>query len=961
MGRNLWTTVVASLPQIISLVVLIILAQATWRRRANVRWTYYFLLVLFSIAIWDIADILELFSTSLDTYYVVIKIAYIGIATLPSFWFLFTIAYIGKESWFSPLKIILSAIIPALTLVFTFFDESLHLMRTVISYNPTGQFSIIEVQYGPWFWVHSANSYLLLLLGAILLIQSALTTSGLYVGQKLFLVFASFIPWISNILYLTNITNTDYTSSAFTFLCLTLVINMFRYQFLNIVPIAREMIFENISDSVIVLDREDRIIDLNPASRLTFNITPDEKLGKKFSEVFPDFSSLLEKSVLLKEFREEVGIPHESPIEYFTVQINHMRSKRGDDLGKVVVLRNSSEQKFARLELQKLNLELESRVEQRTAELIQELETRKQIESALRQSEERYSLAILGANDGVWDWDLKSGKVFYSPRWKSMLGFSDEDVESSIDFWFKQVHPDDLELLKVEIARHIDNETEFFEFTHRIFNKDGSLHNMLCRGMAKRGEDKIAYRMSGSLTDITRQKQYEEQILHDAFHDSLTNLPNRAFLLERIAHSIQRAKRMEKEQFAVLFLDLDRFKNINDSLGHSFGDRILNICGDRLRESVRAIDTVARPGGDEFVVLIDSISTTQEVQVVVDRIIKSISKPIYLDNLELSVTASIGIVAFSNQYEKPDEILRDADIAMYQAKRNNLTRYEFFNVAMREKANNRLELETELRHGLEFEEFELYYQPIMKVENNLLVSFEALIRWNQPARGVILPTDFIPIAEETGLIIPIGQWVIQEACRQISEWKKTIPSDYLISVNINLSTRQFSDPKLCEKIAAYLQEYGIEGKNLVLEITESAIIEDRETVIKTLNELRSLGIQVHIDDFGTGYSSLSYLHTLPIDALKIDRSFVNQICVNGESTGVEIIQTIISLGRELGIKVVAEGVENIQELEKLAELDCGYIQGYLISKPMNKILAKKFLLEDIQKKTLKQRNQFESG
>jgi EAL domain-containing protein (putative c-di-GMP-specific phosphodiesterase class I) len=298
-----------------------------------------------------------------------------------------------------------------------------------------------------------------------------------------------------------------------------------------------------------------------------------------------------------------------------------------------------------------------------------------------------------------------------------------------------------------------------------------------------------------------------------------------------------------------------------------------------------------------------------------------------------------------------DDILRDADIAMYQAKRNNVKKFEIFTPEMGEKVNTRLELETELRQALEFDEFELFYQPIIRIDNKKIESFEALIRWNQPNRGFVLPTEFIPIAEETGLIIPIGRWVIKEACRQIADWKKIVPADNFIKINVNLSTRQFSDPGLCEMLEQSLQENKIEGKNLVLEITESAIIEDRETVISTLQRLRALGVQVHIDDFGTGYSSLSYLNTLPIDALKIDRSFVNQICDQDESNGVEIIQTIISLGKELGLKVIAEGVETQNELDVLTRMDCEFIQGYLISKPINKNMTTQFLLQSIQKNT----------
>lgn len=947
MDRNFWVTFSAGLPQILSLVVLFVLAVATLRRREKIKWAYSFLLVLFSIAIWDIADILELFSTNLEMYHVVIKIAYLGIATLPIFWFLFIINYTGKESWITPGKVILSVIIPVLTLIFTFTDESFHLMRTVLSYDASGQFSIVKIQYGPWFWVHSANSYLLLLLSVILLIHSALTTSGLFVGQKIFLISASVLPWISNILYLTRITNSDYTTTAFTLLSLALAVSVFRYQLLNLVPIAREIVFENMTDSVIVLNRENRVIDLNPAAIPDSKIGTKGFLGSRFEEIFPDFARLLEKSLANEELKEEIGIPFESPIKYFTVQINTLKGKKGANLGKIIVIRNSSEQKFARLALQDMNEELETRVEQRTAELVKELEIRKQVESALRKSEERYSLAILGANDGIWDWDLKSGQIFFSPRWKSMLGYGEDELESSIDSWFNKVHPDDIDLLRIEISRHLNNTSAYFQFTHRLFHKDGNLLWVLCRGLAKRSEDGIAYRMSGSLTDITQQKLYEEQILHDAFHDNLTNLPNRTFFLERVSHSIQRAKRSKKEQFAVIFLDLDRFKNINDSLGHVFGDKLLKTCADRLLRCVRSIDTVARLGGDEFVVLIDSITGIQEAQVVTDRINKSLSETIFLDKHEISITSSIGIVLFSDQYENAEEILRDADIAMYKAKRNSISHYAVFNLEMRDMAFARLELETELRHALEFSEFEMFYQPIIRVEDNHLVSFEALIRWKHPTRGYVLPSEFIPLAEETGLIIPIGQWVISEASQQISEWKKIIPFNRHISVNINLSARQFADSRLYENIQKNLKQFKIEGNNLVLEITESSIIEDRESAIKTLKKLKTLGVQVQIDDFGTGYSSLSYLHTLPVDALKIDRSFVNQIDAEDNLAGVEIIQTIISLGRELGKKVIAEGVETQNELEKLTEMGCGYIQGYLISKPMDKTMAKNFLLNEI--------------
>jgi diguanylate cyclase (GGDEF)-like protein len=399
----------------------------------------------------------------------------------------------------------------------------------------------------------------------------------------------------------------------------------------------------------------------------------------------------------------------------------------------------------------------------------------------------------------------------------------------------------------------------------------------------------------------------------------------------------------------LIFLDLDRFKNINDSLGHSAGDVLLQTIAKRLKQCLRNIDTLSRLGGDEFVILIDSLTGIEEITVISNRIIESITQKMTLHGTEVSITASMGVVVFSDQYKNASEIISDADIAMYQAKRNTIRRYEIFNNEMRQKVEARIRVETEIHRALTSNEFELFYQPILSVKELALESFEALIRWNKPGKGYLYPIDFIPIAEETGLILPIGHWVLREACKQIAAWKEIVPPEKNIVVNINLSARQFLDPQLCTQIQECMNEFQIEGKNLILEITETAIIEEKEKVIKTLTELRGWGIQVQIDDFGTGYSSLSYLHSLPFDALKIDRSFITQMCSNGDSTSIDIIQTIISLSKDLKKSVIAEGVETQRELEMLTNMGCGYFQGYLVSRPVNKNEAVKFFEEEITK------------
>lgn len=945
MTRDPWLTILACLPQILALILICLLGIITWKKKDSVRWGVFFLFVLVSLAIWALADILEMFSTSLTMYQWVIKLAYLGIATIPLFWFMFVVDYIGKRAWITPTKIILTAVIPVLTIVFTFTDETTHLMRTVNSYDASGQFPVVNVSYGPWFWVHTANSYIMLFLALILLVYSSIVTKGMHLGQKVFLLSASLAPWIFNILYLSKITRVDYTSSAFALLALALFISVYRFRMMNLVPIARDIVIENMRDGVFVLDAENRIVDVNEAGKKIFSYYTDNLIGKTTREIFPHAADMIENNLATLDDLHEIGLPLNDPIKFFTVQITHVLSPGKKLLGNVVVFRDSTEQKTIKQNLEISNLDLENRVRARTEELETELENRKKIEIALRESQERYSLAIEGANDGIWDWNLVTNSVFYSPRWKEMLGYSELEIDSTPEAWFSRVVPEDYEVLQVEITRHLENETPLLSSTHRLIRKDGTVIWVLCRGLARRGDDGIAIRMSGSFTDVTRQKLYEEQIIHDAVHDALTGLPNRIYLHERLGHAINRGNRMVSEQFAVLFLDLDRFKTINDSLGHSAGDTLLIECAKRLQSSTRNIDTVARLGGDEFIILLESVTGQQEVERVASRIIKSLTKPVWINDHEISITASIGIVMFTNQYEFTEEILRDADIAMYQAKKNTLKRFEFFSQSMLDHANKRLHMEIDLRRGLEMNEFELFYQPIVNLETGGLSSFEALIRWNQSERGMVPPGEFINIAEENGMIIPIGHWIVNEVCRQVAEWKKMVPEDFHISVNFNVSTRQFSDPTLVEKIADAIKFHGISGSNLVMELTESTIIEDREKVTAILEKIRSMGIQIHLDDFGTGYSSLSYLHNLPFDAFKIDRSFVNQICSKEDCSNIEIIHTIISLGRELGKKVVAEGVETLDELRKLGELSCGFIQGYFIAKPMRQSDATQYLLK----------------
>ncbi len=453
----------------------------------------------------------------------------------------------------------------------------------------------------------------------------------------------------------------------------------------------------------------------------------------------------------------------------------------------------------------------------------------------------------------------------------------------------------------------------------------------------------------GVSTDITERKLAEDQLSHNAFHDALTGLPNRILFTDRLTHALNRSARRKDEQwFAVLFLDLDHFKTVNDTLGHLLGDQLLIMVAKRLQECLRAADTIARFGGDEFVFLLEDLDETNEVVQVAERILESIHAPFNLAGHEVDVSASIGIVLSTSSYEKADEILRDADIAMYRAKDLGRNRYVIFNSAMRANVVHHLELEKGLRAALENRQFELYYQPITSIKTHQISGFEALLRWRHPEKGMIPPSEFIPFAEETGLILPIGAWVLDEACRQMSEWQRRFPCEPPLAISVNLSNKQFSQPDLFEQVELALKESGLPPQTLQLEITESVIMENAELTIATLERMAALGVKIHIDDFGTGYSSLAYLHLLPINAIKIDRSFISGATVRGN--GMEIAQTIVHLAHELHIDAIAEGVETEEQWKKLDGWSCQYAQGYLIAKPLDPQTAISLLVSTIARR-----------
>ena len=427
-------------------------------------------------------------------------------------------------------------------------------------------------------------------------------------------------------------------------------------------------------------------------------------------------------------------------------------------------------------------------------------------------------------------------------------------------------------------------------------------------------------------------EETKEHFRHAAFHDSLTALPNRSMFSELLTAEIENSKRKHSELFAVLFIDLDRFKNINDSLGHSYGDLLLMEFAKRLERLLRPVDTLARFGGDEFAILLSSISGPHDAIRVASRILEDLKVPFNLEKSSSFTSASIGIALSTTGYDRPEDILRDADTAMYRAKENGKGRFELFDTDMHEKAVSRLRLERDLRHAIEEKQFSINYQPIVELQNGRLAGFEALVRWNHPGEGMIGPANFIPIAEETGVIVEIGRWVLEEACRAVRQWQQQWPLYRDLTLAVNLSARQVAQPDILEQIATALRNSGLEPRCLKLEITESVVMDNAEEAITMFKRLRALGVQLSIDDFGTGYSSLSYLHRFPLNHLKVDRSFVMRMTESNDNT--EIVKTIVTLAHNLGMKVIAEGVETEEQHQQLRALGCEYGQGYLFSRPI---------------------------
>jgi diguanylate cyclase (GGDEF)-like protein/PAS domain S-box-containing protein len=569
---------------------------------------------------------------------------------------------------------------------------------------------------------------------------------------------------------------------------------------------------------------------------------------------------------------------------------------------------------------------------------------RRSAEARLIESEERYALAARGANDGLWDWDLLSNRIYLSPRWKRILGADEDDIGEESGEWLSRIHPDDRDLVTTQLENHLAGRVPHFETEHRLKHADGSYVWVVARGLAVRDSMNRAYRIAGSMTDITLRKRTEAEALHDALHDRLTALPNRALFLDRLAQAMARSSRQGLPSYAVLCLDLDRFKLINDSMGHRRGDELLLAVARRLQGGLVPGTTIARLGGDEFAVLLEGAPGLVEVRALAESLLSHLTEPLELGGQDLVVTGSIGIAHSAHGYERAEDMMRDAELAMYRAKSLGKARAELFHPTLHHHAVQQMALETDMRSAVERGQFGIYYQPIVALDSGRIRGFEALIRWQHPERGMLSPGEFIPLAEETGLIVKIGTWALAEACARMRDWQNRFRAEIPLMVSVNLSIRQFNQIDLVGEIVDTLARSGWRAENLKLELTETALMHNSKRTAIILGQLRNQGIKLSLDDFGTGYSSLSYLHTFPIDTLKIDRSFIADM---GRDRGkLEIVRSIVLLAHNLRMDVVAEGVETAEQLAQLRALNCEYAQGYFFARPLTQEQAEAMLAEE---------------
>ena len=868
------------------------LALFSWRSRQLAASTAV-CVVMSAVAEWSVVYALEIACRTLPAKVICGDFEYLGIATLPVAWLVFVLQYSGQGGWLTRRRLAALYAEPCMAVAFISTNPVHHLFYSRVSLKFVGSFTMMEVVYGPLFWVNFAYCYSCFLVGTVLCFRAFLKARDLYRGQTGALLMACLAPGIANLLYVSRSLpfpwqQLDLTPFGFTLTGAAIVWGMARFRLLGIMPVARGAVLDGMSEGVIVLDQHDRVVDLNPAAERMFGCAARVAVGKSVRDVV--WQNLRATAIGADE---SIEAHDERANGDYRVTRSPLRDTAGRIIGSVQVARDVTD--------------------------------RKQAQRELAASEEKYRTLFSTMTEGMAVHEVicdDSGKVVdyrfleANPAFETLTGKSRDSV---IGHTALEVFP--------------ELEPEWIEDYGRValtgdpitFERHAQTIGRSFRVMA---HSPRPGQFATLFSDITDRRQAEDRLSYLAFYDELTALPNRFLFSDHLSESLTAACR-EGRSVAVLFLDLDRFKEVNDTLGHSKGDMLLKVVAARLAQSVRESDTVARMSGDEFVLVLPNLSQpTEAAGSTAQRILSALSQPFSLDGHEVYITASIGISLGPKDGESVDVLMKNADIAMYRAKDYGRNTCCFFSEEMRAALAHRRDLEHRLRKALDNHEFQVYYQAQVDGVTGRVFAAEALLRWTEPELGEISPGEFIGIAEETGQVEAIGEWVLRTACADLARWHASGLRD--LRVAVNLSVRQFERPDIIQTVERVLADTCIPASSLELEITESTAMRDTDRAEMVLRELRALGVRIALDDFGTGHCSFGYLKRFPVHTLKIDRTFIRDIL--SDPNTASIVHALTILGRSMGLSLIAECVETPEQFRALRAQGCEQFQGYLFAR-----------------------------
>jgi diguanylate cyclase (GGDEF)-like protein/PAS domain S-box-containing protein len=823
------------------------------------------------------------------------KLAYLGIVLVPVGWFVFTAEYTGTRGRFSRRQWHLLLVIPVVTLIMVASDGWHHLIWKDLVPTPMAGTPAVSDGFGVWFWVHTAYSYSLLGLGGAMLVRMAIRSRHVYRKQALVILIGCALPIAANVAFLTGLQphrELDMTPFVLAVSSLVFALGLFRFRlldlFVGLVPVARDAAVEGMADGVVVVDAAGRVADVNPAALAILGMPSARIIGRPAAELMIGPVSLGKLVDGPCPARAQAAVSDGDGRKYLDLLASTVG--REGDAGRIVVVRDITGHRKA--------------------------------EQALRESEERYRTLFENATDFVFTLRKDGSVESANQAGLNMLGYSRAELSQlRLD---ELVAPEDADAVVgwltagSSVAQEGVHNLTLMAKDGRRVELETSVRNLT--------RDNEIVAVQGIARDVTERKEWETALRHQALHDNLTDLPNRTFLLERLEQAISLAQRVPA-QHALAIIDLDRFKEVNDTYGHHFGDIVLRELSARFQTTMRSSDTIARLGGDEFAVFMQH-STADTAADGARRMLLALEEPVVVDGLQFQLQASAGIAIYPDHGSDAHSLLRRADVAMYVAKRSG----ESLRIYSQEEDPHspaRLFLLTRLREALREDAFTLHYQPIVDVKRGSLLAFEALARWEDAELGAVGPARFIPLLEETGLIMPFTLWVLEEVVRQIAEWAER---GLEISVNFNLSARNLHDRQVLEAVQTLCLANGVKPSSLAIEVTEGSIMTDPARALETLRRLSDLGVSVAVDDFGTGYSSLAYLQRLPVTHLKIDRSFVHSMA--SDPGDAAIVRSTIGLGHDLGLTMVAEGVEDRAVWDLLSGLGCDAAQGYYIARPM---------------------------